>query len=103
MSAIKYDVDKPRVDLLPPFALLEAAKALEFGAKKYGEHNWRKGLNWSRCIGSLLRHIYAFMSGEDNDQESGLPHLSHAMCNIMFLIEYTRSKPELDDRPGESE
>ena len=36
--------------------------------------------------------------GEDKDPESGLSHLAHAACCIMFLLEFEKTHPELDDR-----
>jgi hypothetical protein len=86
------------VDLLSPLALEGLANVLEFGAKKYEEHNWRKGMKWGRIIASLLRHTFKFMGGEDLDKESGLPHVDHIICNAMFLSETFRTHKELDDR-----
>ena len=94
----KHDSSKIRMDLLSPIALEEIAKVMTFGAKKYGDNNWRNGLAWSRVIGALLRHVFAFIRGEDLDPESGLSHLSHAGCCLMFLLEYTKTHPELDNR-----
>ena len=94
----KHDSSKIRMDLLSPIALEEIAKVMTFGAKKYGDNNWRNGLAWSRVIGALLRHVFAFIRGEDTDPESGLSHLSHAGCCLMFLLEYRITHPTLDDR-----
>ena len=47
---------------------------------------------------SMQRHMNAFMGGEDCDEESGLPHLGHAMCNLMFLSNYMTHRPQFDDR-----
>jgi hypothetical protein len=71
---------------------------LAFGAKKYGEHNWRKGISQSRLIGAALRHTFAFLRGEDKDAESGLSHLYHAGCCLMFAAEMLHTRPDLDDR-----
>ena len=94
----KYDAGKPRMDLLDPYAIEQLAKVLTFGAKKYDPWNWSKGIVYSRLIGAALRHLFEFMRGVDIDPESGLPHLSHAFCNIMFLLSMTKRHPELDDR-----
>lgn len=97
-AATKYDTDKPRMSLLDPYVLSEVAKVLTFGAKKYEPHNWRKGFCYSRLTDAVLRHVNAFNDGEDFDPESGLSHLAHAMCGLMFLLKNTQTHPELDDR-----
>lgn len=97
-GAARFDTGKARMDLLSPVAMEGVAIVLAFGAKKYAEHNWRKGMKWGRTIGSLLRHTYKFMAGEDIDLESGLPHVDHIACNAMFLQEYYRTHKHLDDR-----
>lgn len=97
-GALRYDGDKPKLDLLSPIAMEGTAAILTFGAKKYAAHNWRKGMLWSRAIGSLMRHLFAYLRGEDLDPESGLPHIDHIACNVMFLQEYYRTSKHLDDR-----
>lgn len=97
-GALKYDAGKPPMELLSTIALVEIAKVMGKGKDKYGAQNWRSGLAWSRVIGAALRHISAFNAGEDLDPETGLSHLGHASCCLMFLLEYTKTHPELDDR-----
>jgi hypothetical protein len=97
-KGLKYDDNKPRVELLSSVALLEIAKVLTFGAKKYATHNWRKGISWSIVLGAALRHLLAFLGGENKDQESGISHLAHAACCLMFLLEYETTHKEIDDR-----
>jgi len=94
----KFDGEKPRTDLLSAIALEGLAAVLAFGARKYAAHNWRKGIHWSRVIGAILRHTFAFMRGEDTDPESGLPHVDAISCNAMFLAEFYRTRRDLDDR-----
>lgn len=98
MSGIKHDAEKPRMDLIPAGAALEIAKVFTFGAKKYAPNNWRGGFDWSRLIGALERHIAAFKEGEDLDPESGLPHMAHAGCCVMMLLEHQRLNYGVDDR-----
>ncbi len=93
-----FDEGKPRLELLPRQPLIDIARVLEFGATKYDEHNWCLGMPWLKLAGSVLRHFFAWLWGEDNDSESGLPHLAHAACDILFLLEYRHSCPELDNR-----
>lgn len=98
MSGTKHDTGKLRMDLLSVPALQARAEALAFGAEKYGDFNWRKGFNWSRLYGAALRHLLAHMNGEDKDPESGLSHLAHADCCIMFLLEHEIKGLGTDDR-----
>jgi hypothetical protein len=97
-SALKFDDGKLPFHLLSTEAMNQTAAVLAFGAEKYAEHNWRKGFVWSRPLSAAMRHITAFNAGEDKDPESGLSHLAHAACCIMFLLEFEKTHKELDDR-----
>jgi hypothetical protein len=97
-NALKYDEDKPPMNLLSREALEQTALVMAFGKQKYDAHNWRKGFQWSRPLSAAMRHIMAFNDGEDKDPESGLSHLAHAACCIMFLLEFEKTHKELDDR-----
>jgi hypothetical protein len=97
-SALKFDDGKLPFHLLSTEAMNQTAAVLAFGAEKYAEHNWRKGFVWSRPLSAAMRHIAAFNAGEDKDPESGLSHLAHAACCIMFLLEFEKTHKELDDR-----
>lgn len=94
----KFDADKTRMDLLSVPALRGISDVLTFGAKKYDEHNWRGGMKWSRLYGAAMRHLTAHMHGENNDPETGLSHLDHALCCLMFLSEYEKTNNGTDDR-----
>lgn len=96
--AIKHDSDKNRLELIPSEAIEEIGKVLTHGAKKYDSWNWAKGFKWSRLLGALLRHVYAWARGEDKDPETGLSHLAHAGCCIVFLIYHEIYHKDLDDR-----
>lgn len=97
-TALKFDQDKLPLHLLSTEAMNQTAAVLAFGAEKYAAHNWRKGFAWSRPLAAAMRHITAFNAGEDKDPESGLSHLAHAACCIMFLLEFEKTHKELDDR-----
>ena len=101
-SAVKFDSGKSDWSLMPFEAVEEINKVLEFGAKKYAAHNWTQGdgFRYTRVLNSLFRHLFAWSRGEDLDPESGLSHLAHAGCNIIFLIYYNRYKARYnnDDR-----
>jgi len=96
MTGIKYDSAKPKMNLLPPKAIVEVAKVLTFGAEKYDAENWRKLDDLqNRYTAGALRHIFAHMDGEKLDPETGLSHMAHALCCLLFKLEI-----ELED--GES-
>ena len=84
------------MNLLPPKAIVEVAKVLTFGAEKYDAENWRKLDDLqNRYTAGALRHIFAHMDGEKLDPETGLSHMAHALCCLLFKLEI-----ELED--GES-
>ena len=97
-EGIKNDSEKVRMDLLSRSALEGVSQVLTYGAQKYAPDNWRKGMEWRRLIGAAMRHLQAFSDGEDMDPESGLPHIDHLGCCVMFLSEYQKKKMGTDDR-----
>lgn len=90
--------EKTRYDLVPMAAIGQIADVLTHGAAKYGANNWARGTEWSRYYAAAMRHLAAFWSGEDTDSESGLSHLAHAGCCLVFLLEYQRNGWGTDDR-----
>ena len=97
-GAVKKDTGKVQVELLSPMWLMGVGQVLTFGASKYHAHNWRYGLKRSRLLGACLRHVFAYLGGEDKDPETGLLHLYHASCCLMFASELHFTRPDLDDR-----
>lgn len=83
----KDDSAKRRYSLLPNGAVNSVVDVLEFGSKKYADNNWQKVPSANtRYYDAALRHIDAWFSGELKDSETGLPHLAHAICCLMFLM-----------------
>ena len=97
-KALKFDEGKAPMSLISNEFLTQVAMVMEFGKKKYAAHNWRQGFDWNRPLDASLRHIHAFTDGEDKDPESGLSHLAHAACCLMFLIEFEKTHKHLDNR-----
>jgi hypothetical protein len=93
---------KVQLTLIPYEAQKQEALVMMFGAKKYSRDNWKKGLPFLSVCDSILRHVNAYIQGETNDPESGLPHMAHLRCNAAFLIEFGITHPELDDRKPKS-
>lgn len=109
---LRYNAGKPVLHLVSRAALIGTARVLEWGARKYAAHNWRKGMDWTTPVDSMLRHLFAWLEGEDRDicpehagarpddctKCSGLPHVDHIACNAMFLQEYVHRNIGTDDR-----
>lgn len=95
----KDDGGKARHDLIPPELPEAIAAVLAFGAGKYGERNWEKGMTWGRPFAAMMRHLWAWWRGEKADPETGFSHLWHAGCCIAFLIAFEQRNAGVDDRP----
>lgn len=97
----KDDNEKIRTDLYSVPAYMGTCAVLTFGAKKYESWNWSKGILYMRIYGAILRHLFAWVTGEENDKETGLSHLDHAACELMFLQHFTKDAKfkKFDDRP----
>lgn len=92
-------------DLVPYIELTEAyCRVAEFGAKKYAPWNWSKGLPRAQLLGSMLRHTFAYLRGEELDKETGLLHTDHILWNAVALCHNVhwnledgrRAEPERD-------
>lgn len=85
----KSDEGKNRLDLVFPNFIEEIGKIRTYGCNKYHDpENWRTIENAKqRYTAAAMRHFNAWRMGKKIDKESGLRHLSHCACNIMFLIE----------------
>jgi hypothetical protein len=79
----------------------ELGRVMGYGAEKYGVNNWTQHAGrweWTQLTASALRHIYVWMRGEDDDPESGLNHLAHALANLAMLLDLVLLKRGEDDR-----
>jgi hypothetical protein len=87
---LKHDAGKARWDLLPLGPVAAVVAVLSFGAKKYAPNGWvavAEGPDGAdRYYAAVLRHLVAWRRGEATDPESGLPHLAHAACGVLFLL-----------------
>jgi hypothetical protein len=83
----KLDQNKPRWSLLPSGTIIQVIRVLEYGAEKYAVDNWQHVPDArTRYYDAAMRHLDAWHRGEMNDDESGLPHLAHAACCLLFLL-----------------
>lgn len=104
----KDDGGKVRLDLVPPELIFAVGDILTFGAKKYADRNWEKGMKWGRVFGALMRHLWSWWGGKgpttksflfnETDEETTRSHLWHAGCCIAFLIAYEERGIGEDDR-----
>lgn len=91
---------KGRFDLLSVFALERDAHLLEKGATKYDARNWEKGMPFSRCLDSAIRHIVQYIQGDRVED-----HLAAARFNLACIMHYEEMilreilPPELSDLP----
>ncbi len=82
---------KPRPSLLPPLALTEVSHVLTFGDDKHPDEKWKK-MDPEDHVDAALRHIFAHMSGDKTDSESGRLHLAHAAARLLFAVELAKMK-----------
>jgi hypothetical protein len=96
---VKDDKSKLKIELIPPEVIVALAKVLEYGAIKYEARNFEKGIHFSRLWAAAQRHLWSYWGGEIYD-ESGMPHLYHALCSVAMLVTLTeRDMVQFDDRP----
>lgn len=97
-DSLRKDFGKERFDLLPPEALFALAQLYTRGAAKYAARGWEEGMDWSRCFGSLMRHAWKWLRGEDYDEETGAHHMVAVAWNAFALYTYHVRKKGKDDR-----
>ena len=98
MESERNNAGKTEWCLFPFYAAEEIVKVFSYGARKYSPNNWENGCAWTDTYNSLQRHLNAWRDGEDYDQESGLLHLGHVGCNVLFLLAYKIKGWGTDDR-----
>jgi hypothetical protein len=90
----KADAAKRDWTILPWEPLEDVVRVMEDGAKKYARDNWQRVPDGrARYLRAALRHLIAVARGERLDPESGLPHLSHAVCCCLFVAWFDRQEP----------
>lgn len=88
------DANGTRYDLISPIALEALAETYAEGAAKYGDCNWLKGIPTNDLLNHALRHLLLWQRGDTSE-----PHLAHAAWNIMAMIHFEKTRPELVMRP----
>lgn len=91
--------NKIPLHLWPETASALGSLALLDGALKYGRSNFREiGVRSSIYFDAARRHLQFWFEGEDNDPDSGLPHLSHALACLAILVDAQAAGKLNDDR-----
>lgn len=87
-QSIKADAGKLPLTTVPTEIIRNIAATRAYGIAKYKDpDNWKK-VDVQRYRDALFRHLLSYLDHpQGNDEESGLPHLWHAACNIAFLCE----------------
>ena len=101
VKGTKHDDGKAEWHLVPWAAMQKVVQVLSHGAKKYSANNWQHVHSaWSRYFDAAMRHMIAWAGGESVDPESGMPHLAHAVCCLLFLM---CSKETREDTDGQAD
>lgn len=99
-EGLKFDLGKRRWSLVPFQALDRVIDVLEYGARLYGDHNWRNVDNGlTRYSDAAFRHLSMHARGHLMDPDTGAPHLAHAACSTLFALEHfetsiSRNRPK---------
>lgn len=78
---------KVKPSLLPPQGVIEGARAMQYGAEKYGVGSWLNlNVPESSFLDALERHLLAYKLGAINDMDSGINHLGHIIANAAIIL-----------------
>lgn len=91
---------KPPLALIPYPAAQQIAKVMQLGAAKYGPWNWRSArVTRMTYAHAIMRHLGAWVDGEDLDPESGQSHMAHIASSACIVLDAEASGTLADDRP----
>ncbi len=86
--------------LIPTPALIHEALAFADGAAKYDPYNWREeGVGARTYLGAAIRHIRAYLDGEQHADDSKVHHLGHARACLAIILDAEAVENLVDDRP----
>src|SRR5512143_1165912 len=96
-------VKKVSLSYVPAPVLMETAVGMQEGGFKYGRHNYRViGVRGSVYYDATMRHLMSWWEGEDIDPDSGLSHVTKAICSLVVLRDAMMQGCFTDDRPPKS-
>lgn len=92
------DPSKGMPHLIPTEAMRMLAKRFSDGAIKYEARNWEKGLPLSNFVDSLMRHTWAFLDNETDEDHLGAI-IWNAVClaQTKYWIDTDKLPKELND------
>ena len=91
---------KPPTTTIPQNVIAEVGVGMLEGARKYGRHNYRTlGITAGVYIDAPKRHLDYWWEGEDLDPDSGLSHVTKAICSLVVLRDAMLNDLMIDDRP----
>lgn len=92
-EGVKFDSGKLDWSLLPIEPVENVIRVLMYGANKYSPNNWLKVDDHERrYYNAAMRHLSAWQKGELTDEETGISHLAHATCCLLFLMGRSEEK-----------
>ena len=78
---------------VPAVALKRLSHRYQYGELKYGAtDNFKKGLPVSNCWDSAVRHLVAYMDGDNSED-----HLAAVAWNVFTIMEMEKKHPEMCD------
>lgn len=96
-------IKKSPMSVISGVVLMEVALGFMEGALKYGRHNYRAaGIRASVYYDATMRHLMQWWEGEDLDPDSGLSHITKAICSLIVLRDAMIQDMITDDRPPKS-
>jgi hypothetical protein len=96
-------VRKAPLSTVPMGVIVEMGVGMLEGSAKYGRHNYRvAGVRSSVYFDALMRHMIDWWEGEDIDPDSGLSHVTKALCTLAVLRDAQMQGMVNDDRPPRS-
>jgi hypothetical protein len=100
----RFGLAKPSMSVVPPAALLHLMAAMRNGAGKYGPFNWRgQAVSSTVYYDAAMRHLMAWLDGEDVAVDSGVHHLGHVMACCAIILDAAAVGKLNDNRPPRGE
>lgn len=111
---VKTAASKPKLAMIPQRAIQGLARVFAYGAKKYAPGNFYSAYMTDgageRYISAAFRHLGAMQCGDGLhtresvsrlDEESGLPHVDHAIASLVMLRSIMTKSCYLPADPGD--